>query len=115
MSEDKTTGWVILRQIFSLLVLFFTICLASLYLLGFQGTDWQVGVSEWAAVFSAEFYCATFYWDLGKEFLVEQVREVLGKAWWVRFGQERGWWTGKGSQPGDYMLLQDDEPFSDLP
>jgi len=68
--------------------------LGVLYLFGYRGKDWEVAVCEWTAVWTAEFYVLTFYWDLGDEFFVEQVKEYFG--WQAR-------------DKGQYKLVFDDE------
>ena len=76
------TAWVTVRQFLSLVNLTFSLSLGVLYLFGYKSTDWEVAVSEWTAVWAAEFYVVTFYWDLGDEYFVEQVKEFFG--WQVR-------------------------------
>ena len=78
LTKEKITIWVTIRQFLSLLNLTFSLSLGVFYLLGYQSTDWQVSVSEWLAVWMAEFYVLTFYWDLGNEFFIEQVKEFFG-------------------------------------
>ena len=58
----------IVNVIFGLLMGFFL-------LKGYDSTTWQVATCEWIAVFAVEFYLGTFYWDLGDEYIVKQVKE----------------------------------------
>lgn len=88
------TVWVTIRQVLSLVNLTFSLSLGVLYVFGYRGDDWQVAVCEWTAVWAAEFYVLTFFWDLGDEYFVEQVKEFFG--WQVR-------------DKGRYNLLYDDE------
>lgn len=50
-------------------------------------------------MWAAEFYVVTFYWDLGDEYFVEQVKEFFG--WQVR-------------DKGQYGLVYDDEFALDM-
>ena len=59
----------------SLLNVIFSLYLGLLLLQAYEDTDWQVAVCEWAAVLAVEFYLATFYWDLGDEYFIQQVKE----------------------------------------
>jgi len=59
--------------------------------MGYGGDDWQVAVGEWSAVWSQQLYAFTFYWDLGDEYFIEQVREYF------KWGD------------GQYELVQDDD------
>lgn len=75
LTKEKTTIWVRIRQVLSFLDVIFSLSLGILLLQGYGSTDWQVAVCEWAAVLAVEFYLATFYWDLGDEYFIQQVKE----------------------------------------
>ena len=69
--------WVEIRKILAILVTLFT--LAMLYLAVILKEDIDKGripVCEWAAVFCAEMFVGTFYFDLGKDFYIEQVQVI---------------------------------------
>ena len=72
------TAWVTVRQLLSLVILTFSLSLGVLSLFGNNTTDWEVAVSEWMAVWATELYIVTFYWDLGDEYYIEQVRRISG-------------------------------------
>ena len=78
LSVDKGTGnkWPFIRQIISLANVFFSLYLGTLLVLGYSSNDWQVALSEWAAVLCANLYTLTFYWDLGDHYFIEQVQEL---------------------------------------
>lgn len=99
LTKEKITVWVTVRQFLSLVNLTFSLALGVLYAFGYEGNDWEVAFTEWTAVWAAEFYVLTFYWDLGDEFFIEQVKEFFGMQ--VR-------------DKGKYKLVYDDEFALDM-
>lgn len=78
LSTEKVTFYTVLRQILALLITTLSLSMGVLYLMGYSVHDWQIPVCEWGSVICAEFYVSTFYFDLGKEYFIEQVREFVG-------------------------------------
>lgn len=75
MEKLKRTPWILVRQTLAVLVTGFSGALGVCYFVGLKSTDWPVAVCEWSAVIMTELYVITFYWDLGDEFFIEQIRE----------------------------------------
>jgi len=71
-NKDK---WVYIRKIIALLNVFFTATLTVCFAIKLSPTHWLVPVSEWLAVFMTEAFALTFWFDLGDEFWIEQVKE----------------------------------------
>ena len=75
LTKEKTTHWVRIRQVLCLVNVTFSLLLGLFLAKGYDNHTWQVATCEWTAVFAVEFYLATFYWDLGDEYVVKQVKD----------------------------------------
>lgn len=74
--ESEITNYVRLRKIFAVSEATSCFLLGAFYLMGYTSLDWQVASVEWMSFLWGECYVMTFYFDLGDEYFVEQIREV---------------------------------------
>jgi len=76
LCKAETTSYVTMRKIFAIGVSTSCFLLGAFYLVGYTSLDWQVALVEWMSFVFGELYIITFYFDLGDEYYVEQIREI---------------------------------------
>ena len=75
LETSKCDKWVYIRKVLAVLIAFFTFTMLALFLIVKEKVDvGRIPVCEWAAVICAELYVGSFYFDLGDEYYIEQVR-----------------------------------------
>ena len=61
------------------MITIFTLAMMYLFLIAKESVDkGRIPICEWAAVICAELFVGTFYFDLGKDFYIEQV-EIINR------------------------------------
>jgi len=75
LEKSERDPWVHVRKILATLITIFTFAMLFLFLVVKDKVDaGRIPVCEWGAVICADLYVGTFYFDLGDDYYIEQVK-----------------------------------------
>jgi len=75
LARAEQDGWVLTRRVLALMITAFTFVMLFLFLVVKDKVKYgRIPVCEWGAVICSELFIGTFYFDLGDDYYVEQVK-----------------------------------------
>lgn len=73
--KSERDGWVMVRRVLAIMILVFTFVMLYLFLVVHDKVvNGRIPVCEWGAVICSELFIGTFYFDLGDDYYIEQVK-----------------------------------------